>query len=39
MQTDLYEEPGVKGADGEPVVAHVITIMLAEEYWRNSCDG
>jgi hypothetical protein len=29
---DLYEEPGVKGTDGEPVVARVLTIMLAEEY-------
>jgi Protein of unknown function (DUF3768) len=29
---DLYEEPEVKGTDGEPVVARVLTIMLAEEY-------
>ena len=29
---DLYEQPGVKDADGEPVVTRVLTIMLAEEY-------
>jgi hypothetical protein len=29
---DLYEEPDVKGANGEPVVTRVLTIMLAEEY-------
>jgi hypothetical protein len=28
----LYEEPDVKGANGEPVVTRVLTIMLAEEY-------
>jgi hypothetical protein len=29
---DLYEEPNVKGANGEPVVTRVLTIMLANEY-------
>ena len=29
---DLYEEPGVKGADGEPMITRVLTIMLAEEW-------
>ena len=29
---DLYEQPGVKDADGEPVVTRVLTIMLAEDY-------
>jgi hypothetical protein len=29
---DLYEEPDVKDANGEPVVNRVLTIMLAEEY-------
>jgi len=29
---DLYEEPGVKGRDGEAAVLHVLTISLAEEY-------
>jgi hypothetical protein len=29
---DLYEEPGVKDANGEPVVTRVLTLMLAEEY-------
>jgi len=29
---DLYEEPGVKGADGQPLATRVLTIMLAEEY-------
>jgi hypothetical protein len=28
---DLYEEPDVKGANEEPVVTRVLTIMLAEE--------
>ena len=28
---DLYEEPNVKGANGEPVVTRVLTIMLANE--------
>lgn len=32
MKIGLYEEPGVKSADGEPVVTRVLTIMLAEEY-------
>jgi hypothetical protein len=29
---DLYEEPGVKGADGQPPTTRVLTIMLAEEW-------
>jgi hypothetical protein len=29
---DLYEEPDVKSANGEPVVKRVLTIMLADEY-------
>jgi hypothetical protein len=29
---DLYEEPGVKSKNGEPVVNRVLTIMLADEY-------
>jgi hypothetical protein len=29
---DLYEEPDVKGANGEPIVTRVLTIMLANEY-------
>ena len=29
---DLYEEPGVKGADDEPMTTRVLTIMLAEEW-------
>ena len=32
MIIDLYEEPGVKDANGEPVVTRVLTIMLADEY-------
>jgi hypothetical protein len=32
FKIDLYEEPDVKGANGEPVVTRVLTIMLAEEY-------
>jgi len=28
----LYEEPEVKGADGQPVTTRVLTIMLAEEW-------
>ena len=26
---DLYEEPGVKSADGQPLTTRVLTIMLA----------
>lgn len=29
---DLYEDPDVKDAKGEPKVTRVLTIMLAEEY-------
>jgi uncharacterized protein DUF3768 len=29
---DLYEEPGVKAGNGEPVVTRVLTVMLAGEY-------
>ena len=32
FEIDLYEEPDVKSANGEPVVTRVLTIMLAEEY-------
>ena len=32
FKIDLYEEPQVKGADGQPVTARVLTIMLAEEW-------
>ena len=32
FKIDLYEEPNVKSANGEPVVTRVLTIMLAEEY-------
>jgi hypothetical protein len=32
FKVDLYEEPNVKDANGEPVVTRVLTIMLAEEY-------
>ena len=32
FKIDLYEEPGVKSANGEPIVNGVLTIMLAEEY-------
>ena len=32
LKFDLYEEPDVKNANGEPVVTRVLTIMLAEEY-------
>ena len=29
---DLYEDPEVKGADGQPATTRVLTIMLAEEW-------
>ena len=29
---DLYEDPEVKGAGGQPVMTRVLTIMLAEEW-------
>jgi Protein of unknown function (DUF3768) len=32
FKIDLYEEPGVKGANGKPIVTRVLTIMLANEY-------
>jgi len=32
FKIDLYEEPDVKSANGEPVVTRVLTITLAEEY-------
>jgi hypothetical protein len=32
FKIDLYEEPDVKSANGEPIVTRVLTIMLAEEY-------
>jgi hypothetical protein len=32
FKIDLYEEPGVNTANGEPAVNRVLTIMLAEEY-------
>ncbi len=32
FKIDLYEEPGVKSKNGEPVVNRVLTIMLADEY-------
>ena len=32
FKIDLYEEPDVKNANGEPFVNRVLTIMLAEEY-------
>jgi hypothetical protein len=31
-QIDLYEEPEVKAADGQPVTTRVLTIMLAEDW-------
>ena len=31
-KVDLYEEPGVKSKNGEPVVNRVLTIMLGGEY-------
>jgi hypothetical protein len=32
FKIDLYEEPGVKSENEEPVVSRVLTIMLADEY-------
>jgi Protein of unknown function (DUF3768) len=32
FKIDLYEDPDVKGANGEPIVTRVLTIMLANEY-------
>jgi hypothetical protein len=32
FKIDLYEEPDVKDANGEPVVTRVLTLMLAEDY-------
>jgi hypothetical protein len=32
FKVDLYEDPEVKGADGQPVTTRVLTIMLAEEW-------
>ncbi|MBR0948331.1 MULTISPECIES: DUF3768 domain-containing protein [Bradyrhizobium] len=32
FKIDLYEEPDVKDANGDPVVNRVLTIMLASEY-------
>ena len=32
FKIDLYEEPNVKGPNGDPVVNRVMTIMLAEKY-------
>jgi hypothetical protein len=32
FKIDLYEDPEVKGADGQPMTTRVLTIMLAEEY-------
>src|SRR3954454_10998701 len=29
FKLDLYEDPGVKGADGQPAITRVLTIMLA----------
>ena len=34
FKIDLYEEPDVKDANGDPIVNRVLTIMLAEEYCR-----
>lgn len=33
QKNDLYEESGVKGADGQPLTTGVLTNMLAEEWW------
>ncbi len=32
FKIDLYEEPNVKDANGQPVGTRVLTIMLANEY-------
>jgi hypothetical protein len=32
FKIDLYEEPDVKDANGDPIVNRVLTIMLADEY-------
>ena len=32
FKLDLYEDPEVKGADGQSVTTRVLTIMLAEEW-------
>jgi len=32
FKVDLYEDPEVKSADGQPVTTRVLTIMLAEEW-------
>ena len=32
FKIDLYEDPDVKGADGQPAVTRVLTIMLVEEW-------
>jgi hypothetical protein len=32
FKIDLYEDPEVKGANGQPGTTRVLTIMLAEEY-------
>ena len=32
FKIDLYEDPEVKGTDGQPATTRVLTIMLAEEW-------
>ena len=32
FKIDLYEEPEVKAADGQPATTRVLTIMLADEW-------
>src|ERR1019366_2306998 len=32
FKLDLYEDPEVKGADGQPATTRALTIMLAEEW-------
>ena len=32
FKIDLYEDPEVKGADGQPATTRILTIMLAEEW-------